>query len=50
MSDADQRTALVIDDDPFIAELLTILLENHGFLVDTQCDGIDGSSSSATTT
>jgi CheY-like chemotaxis protein len=35
------RTALVVDDDPFIAELLTVLLESRGFVVDAAHDGID---------
>jgi CheY-like chemotaxis protein len=36
-----KRCALVIDDDPFIAELLQVLLEARGFEVDVARDGID---------
>lgn len=35
------RKALVIDDDPFIAELLQVLLETRGFVVEIVHDGID---------
>ncbi len=35
------RKALVIDDDPFIAELLQVLLETRGFVVEIVRDGID---------
>jgi DNA-binding response OmpR family regulator len=35
------RNALVIDDDPFIVELLQVLLETKGFAVDIVRDGID---------
>jgi CheY-like chemotaxis protein len=33
--------ALVVDDDPFIAELLQVLLESHGYDVEVARDGID---------
>ncbi|MGH9144671.1 MAG: response regulator [Thermoanaerobaculia bacterium] len=36
-----KRTALVIDDDPDIRELLQALLESAGFEVDTMQDGIE---------
>lgn len=36
-----QRTALVIDDDPFIGELLQVLLETQGYTVEIVTDGID---------
>ena len=35
------RTALVIDDDCHIVELLTVLLESRGFTVDVLRDGIE---------
>jgi CheY-like chemotaxis protein len=35
------RTALVIDDDPFLAELVQVLLESRGFSVDVMTDGIE---------
>jgi len=35
-----QKTALIIDDDPDIRDLLSALLENAGFAVDTLADGI----------
>jgi CheY-like chemotaxis protein len=34
------RTALVIDDDPDISELLRAILETHGYDVETMSDGI----------
>lgn len=37
---APARTALVVDDDPFLSELLTVLLESRGFTVDARSDGI----------
>jgi DNA-binding response OmpR family regulator len=37
----DGLYALVVDDDPFIAELLQTLLEENGFVVDVAFDGID---------
>jgi CheY-like chemotaxis protein len=40
MSDL-KRAALVVDDDPFIAELLRIILESSAFEVDVKSDGID---------
>lgn len=36
-----QRTALVIDDDPFIGELLQVLLGTQGYGVEIITDGID---------
>lgn len=36
----DEKTALVIDDDPAIRELLRVMLESGGFLVDVLSDGI----------
>jgi len=36
-----RRSALVIDDDGDIRELLTAILENAGFVVDTRADGIE---------
>lgn len=36
-----QRAALVIDDDPFIGELLQALLETQGYAVEIVTDGID---------
>jgi DNA-binding response OmpR family regulator len=36
----EKRTALVIDDDPDIAELLRVLLESRGFAVEILSDGI----------
>ena len=36
----EARRALIIDDDADIAELLTILLECRGFMVDVVDDGI----------
>jgi two-component system, OmpR family, response regulator len=36
-----QRTALVIDDDPFIGELLEVLLGTQGYGVEIITDGID---------
>jgi CheY-like chemotaxis protein len=41
MPTADQRTALVIDDDEDIRELLQMSLESAGFEVDTMADGIE---------
>jgi DNA-binding response OmpR family regulator len=35
------KAALVIDDDPDISELLTVMLEAKGFNVDVARDGID---------
>ena len=35
-----KRTALVIDDDEAIRELIQVLLESRGFEVDTVADGI----------
>ncbi|MDP9194098.1 MAG: response regulator [Acidobacteriota bacterium] len=35
-----KRTALVIDDDPFISELLRVILEGNEFDVDVASDGI----------
>ncbi len=35
------RYALVVDDDPFIAELLQVLLESRGYDVEIARDGID---------
>jgi len=35
------RSALVIDDDPFMAELVQALLESRGFDVEVLNDGID---------
>jgi CheY-like chemotaxis protein len=35
------RRALVIDDDPFITELLQVLLETRDFAVDIVRDGIE---------
>ena len=35
-----KRTALVVDDDPFISELLRVILENNKFDVDVASDGI----------
>jgi CheY-like chemotaxis protein len=35
-----KRTALVVDDDPFISELLRVILEGHAFDVDVANDGI----------
>lgn len=37
----DDKTALVIDDDPDIRELLCVMLETEGFRVDVLSDGID---------
>lgn len=37
---AFKRTALVVDDDPFISELLRVILENNKFDVDVATDGI----------
>ena len=39
MSDVT-RTALIIDDDAHIVEVLTVLLETQGFTVETLSDGI----------
>jgi len=36
-----KKTALVIDDDPFIGELLQTLLETQGYAVEIVMDGID---------
>jgi len=36
----DRRKALVIDDDPDMAALLSALLEDRGFRVDVVADGI----------
>ena len=36
-----ERTALVIDDDPFIGELLQVLLGTQGYGVEIITDGID---------
>ena len=36
-----KKTALVIDDDPFIGELLQVLLETQGYAVEIVTDGID---------
>jgi CheY-like chemotaxis protein len=38
---SDARTALVIDDDADIREVLRTMLESRGFQVDTLSDGID---------
>ena len=35
-----KRTALVVDDDPYIAELLRVILESSEFEVDIAADGI----------
>jgi CheY-like chemotaxis protein len=35
-----KRTALVVDDDPFISELLRAILEDNEFDVDVASDGI----------
>jgi CheY-like chemotaxis protein len=35
-----KRTALVVDDDPFISELLRVILEGNEFEVDVASDGI----------
>lgn len=35
-----KRTALVVDDDPFISELLRVILESNEFDVDIASDGI----------
>jgi len=40
-SQAGPRTALIIDDDDDIRELLQTLLEAAGFEVDTMADGIE---------
>lgn len=37
---SERGTALVIDDDPDINDLLRLLLETEGFAVDTYSDGI----------
>jgi two-component system response regulator CpxR len=37
----DLKTALVIDDDADIREVLRVMLESGGFQVDTLSDGID---------
>jgi CheY-like chemotaxis protein len=34
------KRALVIDDDPFVSELLRAILENSAFEVDVEIDGI----------
>ena len=36
-----QRTALVIDDDPFIGEVLQVLLGTQGYVVEIITDGIN---------
>jgi DNA-binding response OmpR family regulator len=36
--------ALIIDDDPDIREMLTVLLESRGFDAETAADGIDAMS------
>ncbi len=35
------RRVLVVDDDPFVREILTFILEAGGFSVDTAEDGVD---------
>ena len=40
MTETTARSALVIDDDPFIVELLQVLLETKGFEVEIARDGI----------
>jgi CheY-like chemotaxis protein len=37
---AGKRAALVIDDDPFVSELLRVILESSQFEVDVESDGI----------
>jgi CheY-like chemotaxis protein len=37
---SSKRTALVVDDDPFVCELLKVLLESKEFEVDIAEDGI----------
>jgi len=32
-------TVLIVDDDPAMRELLTSILENAGYIVETACDG-----------
>jgi CheY-like chemotaxis protein len=38
---SDEKTALVIDDDGDIRDVLRVMLESHGFQVDVLSDGID---------
>ena len=38
---SDPKTALVIDDDADIREVLRVMLESRGFQVDNLSDGID---------
>jgi len=37
-----QSTILIIDDDPDISEAMKIVLESHGFAVETATDGEQG--------
>jgi len=39
--EARQRTALVIDDDPFVGEVLQVLLGTQGYEVEIITDGIN---------
>jgi CheY-like chemotaxis protein len=38
---SDDKTALIIDDDADIREVLSVMLESGGFQVDVLSDGID---------
>jgi len=39
---ADQKTILVVDDEPDIVRWLTLLFENNGYRVVTAQDGLEG--------
>lgn len=41
MTETNPRSALVIDDDPFIGELVQVVLESRGFSVELMTDGIE---------
>lgn len=36
-----QRRVLIVDDDAHVRDVVTVILELHGFAVTTLCDGID---------
>jgi CheY-like chemotaxis protein len=39
---ATQRTVLVVDDDPYVRSILTLLLSGEGFAVAAAADGREG--------